>query len=375
MIAPPPAPPARILYLVHDLGDAAVARRTHMLRVGGAEVDVAGFERGAAGRGLEGARPLGRTFDADLGQRARAVLAWLARPWALARLARDHDVVLARNLEMLLLGTTARRLGASRARLVYEALDIHGSLVGDGPRARLLRTLEAWLLRRCDRLIVSSPAFVARHFSRYRGLPPVLLVENRAPRVKEAARVRPGPRPAGRPWRIGWFGMIRCRRSLEILRALAAAAPGTVEVIVRGRPTRAVFPDFADEAAAAGLRFEGAYAPEDLPRLYAEVDFVWAVDFYEADANSAWLLSNRLYEGAAAGRPALAQAGVETGRWVERHRAGVVFADLDRDLATFFAGLTPAAYADLEARAAAIPPKVATYDRDDCLGLVEALRA
>lgn len=375
MIAPPPAPPARILYLVHDLGDAAVARRTGMLRAGGAEVDLAGFERGAAGRSLDGARSLGRTFDADLAQRARAVLVWLARPWALARLARCHDVVLARNLEMLLLGAAARRLGAPKARLVYEALDIHGSLVGHGLRARLLRAVEAFLVRRCDRLIVSSPAFVTRHFSRYRGLPPVRLVENRAPRVEDAAPVPPGPRPPGRPWRIGWFGMIRCRRSLEILQGLVAAAPGAVEVIVRGRPTPAVFPDFPAEAAAAGLRFEGPYAPEDLPRLYAEVDFVWAVDFYEAAANSAWLLSNRLYEGAAAGRPALAQAGVETGRWVERHCAGVVFTDLDRDLPGFFVRLTPAAYADLEARTAAIPPEVATYDRNDCLALVEALRA
>jgi succinoglycan biosynthesis protein ExoL len=374
MTAAQPAPTARILYLVHDLGDAAVVRRTQMLRAGGAQIDVAGFERGAAGDRLDGARRLGVTFDADLGHRARAVLAWLARPWDLARLARGHDVVLARNLEMLLLGAAAHRLGAPRARLVYEALDIHGSLIGDGLRARLLRALEAWLVRRCDQLIVSSPAFVAWHFSRYHGLPPVLIVENRAPRADDAARVRPGPRPQGRPWRIGWFGMIRCRRSLDILRALVAASPGTVEVVVRGRPTPAVFPDFRAEAAAAGLRFEGPYAPGDLPRLYAEVDFVWAVDFYEAGANSAWLLSNRLYEGAAAGRPALAQAGVETGRWVERHRAGLVFAELDRDLAGFFARLTPAAYADLEARAAAIPPEVATYDRDDCLALVESLR-
>ena len=50
--------------------------------------------------------------------------------------------------------------------------------------------------------------------------------------------------------------------------------------------------------AAPGITYTGPYdRARDLRRLYEEVDFAWAVDYYEAGGNSEWLLPNRLYEG------------------------------------------------------------------------------
>lgn len=362
-------------YLAHDLGDPAVARRMAMLRAGGACAAAAGFHRAEIPAQLSQAVVLGRTFDADLGQRARAVARWLLRPACLARLARNQDIIMARNLEMLLIAATARRLGAPKARLVYECLDIHAALLGSGLKSKLLRALEARLLRRVDRLVVSSPAFLQHHFSRYGRLPPATLVENRLLRldIDPAPESRACPEP-GPPWRIGWFGMIRCRRSLDLLTHLAAQIAGQVEIIIRGRPTEAVFPDFVSEIAARpGLRFEGAYRPEDLAGHYAQVHFVWAIDFYEEGQNSAWLLPNRLYEGVASGRPILALAGVETGRWVVRHKAGIVFDNLETDLAAFFRELTPQIYQRAAASAASVPDNATVCRPADCVAFVEAL--
>ena len=42
------------------------------------------------------------------------------------------DVVLARNLEMLIIASRARNLYAPRAALVYECLDIHRLLLSQG---------------------------------------------------------------------------------------------------------------------------------------------------------------------------------------------------------------------------------------------------
>ena len=49
---------------------------------------------------------------------------------------------------------------------------------------------------------------------------------------------------AARPWRIGWFGAIRCRRSLLCLAEIARQHPGLVEVDIRGRITEAMGDDF-----------------------------------------------------------------------------------------------------------------------------------
>ena len=184
------------------------------------------------------------------------------------------------------------------------------------------------------------------------------------------------PRPAGPPWRIGWFGMIRCRKSLEMLGALASQADGAVEIVLRGRPSASVFPDF--EAAIAKfphLRFGGPYRnPEDLPALYGDVHFSWTLDYYEEGQNSAWLLPNRVYEGTLYGAVPISQRGVETSRWLSRHGIGVELEEpVERGLVDFFHRLDQDGYAKLAEKLRAVPRRDLVVDRSDCRELVEVL--
>ena len=96
-----------------------------------------------------------------------------------------------------------------------------------------------------------------------------------------------------------WFGALRCTKSLELLAAFTRATQGRFEVVLRGRPARVEFDDFDGFVQAEPhMRFEGAYRnPGDLPSIYGEVHFSWAIDFFEEGMNSNWLLPNRLYEG------------------------------------------------------------------------------
>ncbi len=351
----------RVAYLAHDLHDPAIARRVRMLQEGGAQVRLIGFARGDAAPGdVAGLQPvlLGRTEDGRLGRRALAILAAAARLPAWSGAVAASDIVLARTLEMLLLATLARWLRAPRAALVYECLDIHRLMLAPGIAGRLMRALERHLLGRCSSLLVSSPAFLTRHFRRYPRLPAPILTENRL-LAAEAATAPPGPasRPAAPPWRIGWFGVIRCRRSLALLAELARALPGQVEVVIRGRPARDAVPEFDHVVATTpGLSFEGPYdRATELGRLYGAVHFTWAIDFYEAGANSDWLLPNRLYEGSLHGAVPLAMADVETGRWLARHGCGVLLHDPAAELAPLFATLGQPAYLALHAQLAGLP--------------------
>ena len=372
----------RIAYFVHDVTDPAVGKRARMLEAGGADVAVLGFRRGDMGLAdLEGAPAidLGRTYDAKLAQRALKVVQRRSSLGAGCAAVRGADVLLARNLEMLAIASAAQRNHAPNAALVYECLDVHRLLLSDSMTGRLLRLLERSLMRKARLLIVSSPAFLSRYFAPRQGVgsswdQPVLVVENKVLAAPDESQAqRPEPR-SGPPWRIGWFGMIRCRRSLDILCRLAVRAPGLVEIVIRGRPARGAFEDFDKQVGRTpGVAFGGAYGPAELGALYAGVHFNWTIDYFEEGANSALLLPNRIYEGGLFGAVPIALARTETGRWLKRRRIGVLLDSPGDELGCFLEHLTPAAYGGLRQAVRAQPRRSFVADREDCETLVRAL--
>ncbi|HEV7158716.1 MAG TPA: glycosyl transferase family 1 [Caulobacteraceae bacterium] len=379
----PGGPAPRVAYLAHDLSDQGVVRRVRMLHVAGAEVRLFGFRRTDQAIGEVDGAPamdLGRSYDGALLQRALATgaQALLAAGWGAD--LRGCDVILARNLEMLTIAALARRLHAPRARLVYECLDVHRLMTSPGPAGVLLRRLERSLLAQTQALVVSSPAYVRAYFGPWQGLGarfdlPVVTLENR---VFECVAPPAGwaVRPPGPPWRIGWFGILRCRQSFAELASLAAASQGRIEVVLAGRPSEREFPDFAAQVEAApGMRFIGAYRPEDLARLYGGVHFNWAVDHFQAGGNSQWLLPNRLYEGGQSRVVPIALAGGETARWLQRRGLGVVVAQPVTELRRFFAHLDAPRYQALEQRCASAPKEWFVATPDTCRDLIHALAA
>jgi succinoglycan biosynthesis protein ExoL len=371
----------KVAYFVHDLTDPAVTRRVRMLHAGGAEVVVLGFRRAdTAPEMIDGAPvvDLGRTFDARLGHRARATIGAALGDHRYRQALFAADVILARTLEMLLVAQAARAICGSRAGVIYECLDIHRVMLGDGVKGRVFRFVERALMRRSQLLIVSSPAFLDAYFRTRQNLDagqriPSLLVENKLLELDGPALSTPRKGPRRRPWRIGWLGAIRCRRSLDILTELATRRPDLLEVSIFGRPAYSEFTDFdAQVSAAPNVTFGGSYAANDLGRLYGKVDFSWAIDFMEEGLNSSWLLPNRIYESSRFGVIPIALRGGETGRFLEAHGYGVTL-DSVTDLECVLDRMTSATHAALAARQACVPLSDFIADRSDCRSLVEAL--
>lgn len=368
--------PVEIAYLVHDLADPSVHRRVKMLEMGGARVRLAGFRRTATPPATLGIPfvDLGHTQDAALASRAASVAKAMIGAGSLEKTFRGADVVLARNLEMLAIASRARERFAPKASFVYECLDIHRLLLSPAPAGRLLRALEARLLRQVDCIVTSSPAFVRNYFSTRGISTSIEIVENKVIERDIHADVLRRP-VASAPWKIGYFGMLRCRKSIEILASLARSQNGRVEVVIRGKPSPAIFPDFEAELKHMPyVSFHGPYkGASELARIYGEVHFAWAIDYYEASQNSNWLLPNRIYESAYLGAVPIALSEVETGRWLASHRAGVLVADPSADLTRFFAGMGKATYETLAQQIANIPRSKLACSAEDCLHLVSLL--
>lgn len=366
----------RVLYLVHNLNDSAVNRRVGMLRAGGAEVSVVGFWRGEQAPGaIAGATvlALSETHDSNLAQRATMVARYAVAPGTIRAAAADADVVVARNLEMLVLAARIRR---PPQRLVYECLDIHRTMMGRGLASAALRALERSLLRRVSLLIVSSPAFLRSYFRPVQdSTAPSLLVENKLLALSPEDLPEAAPRPAGPPWTIGWFGNLRCRRSLDELAQIAQDLSGQLRVLTAGRASPAEFPQFGETVARPFVTYSGTYTAEELPRLYGRCHFAWCIDYFEEGLNSEWLLPNRLYESIACGAIPIAREGTETARWLKDRKVGV---ELPREhtasqLRQFLSSLTAERYQELQGRRGAVAPESFVAQKEDCRDLVQEI--
>jgi len=372
----------KILVLAQDLADAAIHRRVAMLCAGGAQVTAAGFRRVPQAVETVAECPavdFGQTLNARFLRRIISVAQKLISLRHYQTLFTDTDVIIARNIDMLVIATCGRSLCKPLPVLVYECLDIHRLMLNRGPVGWVLRWLERQLSRRATAVVTSSPAFVSQYFQRTARLKiPIRLVENKVLHIDDEnvpPEVMP-PRKPGPPWVIGWFGMIRCTRSLRLLSELAQQSEGTVEVIIRGKPLRNLFGDFEKKVRdLPGVKFLGPYRnPQDLPDIYRGVHFCWAIDMFEEGLNSSWLLPNRVYEGGLYGAVPMALVSVETGRFLKQLGVGIMLNHpLAPSLNGFFATLTAETYRDFENAVLSLPRASWVCSRSECKELVKWL--
>lgn len=368
-----------VLYLVHDVSDPAVRRRIIMLKAGGARVTLAGFRRTQELEDVEGVTPidLGHTRDGRFAQRLGAVAMAATRIGASLKSVAAPDVIVARNLEMLALAQRARSAFGASTPVVYECLDIHRLVLREDILGKGLRGAERLFGRNVGLLLTSSPAFVRHYFERFGQIDaPIELVENKLLELEPRADALPLPAQAGEPWKIGWFGALRCRKSLELLADFTRRMEGRFEVVLRGRPALSEFPDFHGFVESEPhLTFKGAYRnPEDMADIYAQAHFGWAIDFFEEGQNSTWLLPNRLYEGCRFGTVPIAMAGTETARFLERLDIGLVLPEPSAEaLVEALSGMTSERYAVLRGAVLARDPGTWICDLADCRALVAKL--
>ena len=363
----------KIAYLVHNLNDPAVERRCIMLERGGAHVKLAGFCRDETlSSTIANRHPmvLGISKDAAFADRALSTLRSAIFSSEIRAFFAGCDAVIARNLEQLAIASAI----VGERPLIYECLDIHRSLVGKNVPARIVQAVEGSLLPRVDLLITSSPAFVDNHFARSKLDSPIMLLENKL-LVDDADRfaIENQP-PTDGPIHIGWFGMLRCAKTLEVLSAIASNAPGKIEILIAGKPSPAVFPHFERSVQdLPGITFVGPYQYGDLPRLYGRCHFAWTIDWFEEGENSSWLLPNRIYEAVAYGCVPIALSHIEVGRWLAKRRAGLLVEQY-QDVLPALSAMSPDKLAGYQRSITDIPVREVLADDTDCVSLVERLR-
>lgn len=361
-----------LLFFCPDVTDASTLKRVQQFMDFGFHVTVFGFRRERYNTAYQPPWPnvpLGFTTDARYWQRLSALLhaipALFARRAALA----SASIFYARNIDQLLLALLARLIAFSNAPIVYEVLDIAPILVRPGLVPALLRFVERRCLRHISLLVLSSPGFHRNYFvaiQKYAG--EWFLLENKLypPPLSSplAARSVIG---CGRPWVVGYFGLIRGQATFDLIARLADRLDGRVLFKFGGVVTTVEQAKFdAVLRRCPNIVYGGPYLPQqDLERLYRDVDFAWALDLENPDHNSRWLMPCRFYEAGHFGVPCLAVHDFEVGRKIEKHRIGWTFDDpLEETLIRFFEQLTSADYKQIRGRLRSMPPGMFVADDD-----------
>lgn len=316
--------PIRVASLLPVLGHPRDSKRISMLQSQNVEVEVAAFER-SYHAGRMPACPITKLGFISHGRYGVRIFKFLRALPRLRGVIKRCDAVYASGPDMALAAIVAS-VGLGKP-VILEIGDIRRLQVATGLAGKLMRCIDWIIARRCSLLISTARGFVDGYYrERLNSQIPVMILENKLDSVATPNLSNSSDLSSVlcRPIRIGWFGVLRCPWSWEILSRLAREFPDRFEVLIAGHPL-----DPADlpvrVAEVPGVRFIGEYrSPGDLPALYGQVDLVWAVypgpDVTERHWRWALLASrsNRYYESCQLRRPIITLAESGDGEEVVR---------------------------------------------------------
>lgn len=351
---------ARILCVLPSLTDAHNGMRVAMLQRSGFAVEAIGFERyGAAARALDcRVESLGRVDHRRYLRRGLRLLRCVFRVRAAMK---RNDLAYAFGADLLLLALVAGV--RSKVRVVAEIADIRDLQVAAGLRGRLFRALDKRALQACALLVVTSAHYLTYYRGWLRAETPAVVVENK---VEPALAAAAGPRPpepepafgpgAGRPLRIGYFGILKDEWSLRLIEALARSDPGRFAFLLAGIPGRFVESFAPRVRRIAGLEYRGEYRhPGDLPALFGSADVIMAC--YRPEIPHGWSRSNRYYDACLFKKPLIVRAGTADAEAVRRHDIGLVIRAADAERAAGeLRGVTAAHWRRWRVNMQALPP-------------------
>lgn len=279
---------------------------------------------------------LGMTKDRRYYSRLRTILKGLRIMWRHRATLREVDVLYARLFDSAFLAMLMVKLLRLDAKLVYEIEDVHDVFFRQTLRARIMRFLERRILANADLVVLPSPGFSEGYLVPYQGYDkPYFLLENRI-QLNEIPPKDAPPSPRAEAWKqskdrwvIGWFGTLRCRKSMRLLSEIAERLGDKVLIYTRGFPTETgleAYMEIVDRHP--NWVHEGPYLmPDDLEDLYGRVHFVWCLDFFDENGNSELLLACRMYHGGYFGAVPLFTAQSQMARHLAPHAIGHALTD------------------------------------------------
>jgi len=224
----------------------------------------------------------------------------------------------------------------SQTSIVYEVADIRSLMLKKSIAGRFSRWLERIVVQYIDSVVVTSPLYIQHYFLDFQGIKSIEkfhVLENKLSKkqiaqltfnqVLDSEIAESGTK---RKIVIGYFGLLRCARSIEILRKLANTSYKGFEfhINIHGKTMGEV--DNDDLIGNQNIEYFGEYKwPDDLAAMYQKVDIVWACYPYgdSVPGNWQWAKTNRFYEACVFSKPMIVLKNSGDAEAVRKYGIGV----------------------------------------------------
>lgn len=240
---------------------------------------------------------------------------------------KTSDSCYAFSLDLLIFLYFIKCVTRSKAKLIYEIADIHPSLTSPGMRGCIMRFLERAMIRRCCAVVLTSPAFRSGYFADIQKMVdfPSVVIEHKVVLPENIRDKIQFQRPRDSVLVIGYIGLLKSTKSFSILQRIAEAGCGRIHIHFYGR---FVYPPFISEEclqivnSSPYLTYFGPYSsPDDLERIYTNVDIVW--DAYYESENARWQRTTRFSEACFFKCPIIYNPVTQDGRIAKKRNLGL----------------------------------------------------
>lgn len=314
----------KVLSVLPVLGQPRHSKRISMLQGSGFDVEVVAFERDYHKGRLPDCniKSLGKISHSKYLQRVFKLI----KAFQILRNAiKNNDIIYASGPDMAYL-TLLAGIGF-RKPIVLEVGDIREIQIVKGFVGNFVRIVDKYLVQKCSLLVSTTPAFINEYYKKWLNVKiPSIVLENKLEKncYKKVFKNKTNK------IRIGYFGLLRCNWSWEVLKNLAILNPDNIEIILAGYP---INPKGIPEKANAinNIRYLGEYkSPDDLSRLYGQVDLIWAVypgpEVVEKNQRWAQMVcrSNRFYESCYFQTPLISLKNSGDGIEVKKYNIGLI---------------------------------------------------
>src|SRR5690554_1166188 len=210
---------SRILFFTTAIEHTTFRKTAKMLQNEGAVVHVIGFTRNNFPVGTDdiSIESLGALSHGNYISRIFRLFKFL---FVLRKRAKKFDVIYNFTLDTLIISKIA--LIFLNKKWVYQIQDIRTIYFGNSISSKIARFLEGFFIKRIDLLVVSSPNYYTDHFKGKYHIKEdkVHVIENKL--VRGSISLDSIDNKSNNDIiSIGYFGVMRCKRSWEILKMLA----------------------------------------------------------------------------------------------------------------------------------------------------------
>lgn len=315
-----------ILFFTTALEHTTFRKTARMLKNEGAEIKMVGFTR--QNFPVSNDNISTQTFGTvHHGNYLKRLFILFSSAIKLRKMSRNYDVLYVFTLDTLLIAFLSTIF--KKRVIVYQIQDIRPVFFGDSLKAKIFRFLEGWLLKKVDHLVVSSIDYYSKYILKHYDYSESKLsvIENKLEYdLAKNHETTNTDLITENSVTIGYFGVLRCKKSWEILRSITEANNGKKRLYVRGKPV--VINDINEQANNCDyITYDGVYkSPDDLADIYGNVDIVWAAYPYSHEKEGNWQMARtiRFYEACAFYKPVVVQLGTPQAAEVRKHNIGMV---------------------------------------------------